>query len=299
MPTVAYDNRRFDLHSPILPVTTIAHCLQGLLTQGIARLDAQLLLLHVLQRPSHDRAWLLTHDNDTLNDMQLQQLHTFAQRRRAGEPLAYITQRKEFYGLELAVDARVLVPRPDTETLVDWALDILQPSPAGRVVDLGTGSGAIALALKHSRPGLEVHAVDYSHDALVVAQANARRLGLQVHFGQGSWLDGQQGDFHAIVSNPPYIREHDEHLPALRFEPRQALTAGPDGLDDIRTIIAQARSRLHPGGWLLLEHGYDQAPQVRTLLQAAGFTDVQSRHDLAHIERCSGGQWPVQPTAQA
>ena len=273
-------------------MTTITHCLHGLFTQGVPRLDAQLLLLHVLQRAPHDRAWLLTHDTDLLSDTQHQQLLALAQRRLAGEPLAYITGCKEFYGLELRVDARVLVPRPDTETLVEWALEVLQPSPAGRVVDLGTGSGAVALALKQARPDLAVHAVDYSHDALAVAQANAQRLGLEVHCRHGSWLQGQEGMFHAIVSNPPYIRDDDEHLPALRFEPRQALTAGRDGLDDIRTIIGQARARLHPGGWLLLEHGYDQASAVRTLLLAAGFTAVQSRQDLAGIERCSGGQWP-------
>jgi release factor glutamine methyltransferase len=140
---------------------------------------------------------------------------------------------------------------------------------------------------------LRVEAVDFSHAALAVAQVNAQRLGLAVAFSQGSWLSGTQGRFQAIVSNPPYIREDDEHLPALRFEPRQALTAGADGLDDIRTIIDQAKERLLAGGWLLFEHGYDQASEVRALLEAAGFGKVQSRLDLAGIERCSGGQWPA------
>lgn len=272
-------------------MTSIAHSIDTLLSQGLDRLDAQLLVLHVAGRPAHDRAWLLTHDTDTLPAPALANLQTLTLRRLQGEPIAYLTGHKAFYGMDLQVDARVLVPRPDTETLVDWALEVLAPTPNATVVDLGTGSGAIALALKHTRPALRVQAVDYSADALAVAQANAQRLGLEVAFAQGSWLEGVTGALHAIVSNPPYIREDDEHMPALRHEPRQALTSGADGLDDIRTIIDQARSRLLPGGWLLLEHGYDQAPAVRALLMAAGFTEVQSRQDLAGIERCSGGNW--------
>ena len=270
---------------------TVAQAQQKLRQQGLDPLDAQLLVLHVADRPVHDRAWLLSHDTDALPAEALRALQTLAQRRLQGEPVAYLTGLKAFYGLDLHVDARVLVPRPDTETLMDWALEVLAPTPAATVVDLGTGSGAIALALKHTRPALRVQAVEYSADALAVAQANAQRLGLDVAFAQGSWLTGVAGPFHAIVSNPPYIREDDEHMPALRHEPRQALTSGADGLDDIRTIIDQARSRLLPDGWLLLEHGYDQAAAVRALLMAAGFTEVQSRQDLAGVERCSGGNW--------
>jgi release factor glutamine methyltransferase len=275
-------------------VTTIAHTIGTLLSHGLERLDAQLLVLHVAGRPAHDRAWLLAHDTDTLPASALESLNALASRRLQGEPVAYLTGRKEFYGLNLAVDARVLVPRPDTETLVDWALQVLPASAS--VVDLGTGSGAIALALKHTRPALQVHAVDFSGDALAVARGNAQRLQLDVQFSQGSWLSGVAGQFHAIVSNPPYIRDDDEHMPALVHEPRQALTAGADGLDDIRTIVHQAPAHLLPGGWLLLEHGYDQATDVRALLEAAGFVSVQSRQDLAGIERCSGGQWPTQDT---
>jgi release factor glutamine methyltransferase len=275
-------------------VTTIAHTIGTLLSHGLERLDAQLLVLHVAGRPAHDRAWLLAHDTDTLPASALESLNALASRRLQGEPVAYLTGRKEFYGLNLAVDARVLVPRPDTETLVDWALQVLPASAS--VVDLGTGSGAIALALKHTRPALQVHAVDFSGDALAVARGNAQRLQLDVQFSQGSWLSGVAGRFHAIVSNPPYIRDDDEHMPALVHEPRQALTAGADGLDDIRTIVHQAPAHLLPGGWLLLEHGYDQATDVRALLEAAGFVSVQSRQDLAGIERCSGGQWPTQDT---
>lgn len=270
---------------------TVAQAQQKLRQQGLDPLDAQLLVLHVADRPVHDRAWLLSHDTDALPAEALRALQTLALRRLQGEPVAYLTGHKAFYGLDLHVDARVLVPRPDTETLMDWALEVLAPTPAATVVDLGTGSGAIALALKHTRPALRVQAVEYSADALAVAQANAQRLGLDVAFAQGSWLTGVAGPFHAIVSNPPYIREDDEHMPALRHEPRQALTSGADGLDDIRTIIDQARSRLLPDGWLLLEHGYDQAAAVRALLMAAGFTEVQSRQDLAGVERCSGGNW--------
>ncbi|QDL53728.1 peptide chain release factor N(5)-glutamine methyltransferase [Rhodoferax aquaticus] len=272
---------------------TIAQALQHCIALGLDRLDAQLLLLHLLGRAPHDRAWLLAHDADTLPPTQWATLEAAALRRVAGEPIAYLVGHKEFYGLNLELTADVLVPRPDTETLVEWALELLEPTPDVRVVDLGTGSGAIALALKATRPALQVEAVDFSHAALAVAQANAKRLKLEVAFSQGSWLSGTQGRFQVIVSNPPYIREDDEHMPALRFEPRQALTAGADGLDDIRAIIQQAPDRLLAGGWLLLEHGYDQAADVRGLLAAAGFCDVQSRRDLAGIERCSGGRWPA------
>ena len=270
----------------------ISQAIETLRTHGLDRLDAQMLLLHALGRPVHDRTWLLLHSDAMVPDLAQGWLKQAVLRRLAGEPVAYIIGHKEFYGLDLQVDARVLVPRPDTETLVDWALELLAPQPSARVVDLGTGSGAIALALKHSRPTLQVQAVDWSPGALEVAQGNAQRLNLEVDFHQGSWLAGIPGPLDVIVSNPPYIRDDDEHLPALRHEPRQALTAGVDGLDDIRTIVAQARERLRSGGWLLLEHGYDQSPAVCALLEMAGFTQVQNHNDLAGIARCSGGMWP-------
>jgi len=257
---------------------------------GLERLDAQLLLLHALGRPQNDRAWLVAHDNDTLaSDAEMRYIN-LTRRRAAGTPLAYLTGRREFYGLTLQVDARVLDPRPDTETLVDWALEHL--GAQGSVVDLGTGSGAIALALKSQRPGARVEAVDTSTEALAVAQANAQRLALDVAFHAANWLEGLQGTFDLIVSNPPYITEDDPHLEKLGHEPLLALTSGPDGLDAIRTIVAQAPAHLQPGGWLLLEHGWQQAEAVRALLTQAGFAQVQSRRDLAGIERCSGGQWP-------
>jgi len=299
-------------------IPCLSQVLSELQQQGLDRLDAQLLLLHVLGLPDAQRGWLLAHDTDPLAPAQAALLAPLVQRRLAGEPLAYLTGHKEFFGLDLQVDARVLVPRADTETLVHWALEVLQdrqvpatptpllrahPSTAQRptsdgpvLLDLGTGSAAVALAVQSSRPDLHVHATDASAEALQVAQANAQRLHLAVTFSQGSWLAAlptAAPRFDCIVSNPPYIAEADAHLSALRFEPTRALISGRDGLDDLRQIITQAPAHLQPGGWLLLEHGYDQAQRVRALLRAAGFDPVQSRRDLAGIERCSGGMWPL------
>lgn len=257
---------------------------------GIERIDAQLLHLFALGRPLHDRAWLIAHDSDELDGPVLDRLEALLQRRIAGEPLAYITGHKEFFGLPLQVDARVLDPRPDTETLVEWALERMPENTPCDVIDLGTGSGAIALALQHHRPLARVSAVDASAEALAVARANAERLQLPVHFIQSHWLQDVQGLFDLIVSNPPYIRADDPHLAALRHEPLQALASGADGLQDIRTIIMQAPTHLRAGGWLLLEHGWDQAEAVRALLAEAGWQQVQSRRDLAGIERCTGAQ---------
>jgi len=276
--------------------SSIAQALQAAARQGLERLDAQGLLLHTLGRSPHDRAWLLSHDTDALDADTLARFDQLCARRLDNEPMGYLTGWQEFFGLTLQVDDRVLVPRPDTETLVEWALQAVLGLQAPRMLDLGTGSGAVALALAHARPDAAVHAVDASADALAVAQGNARRLSLPVVFSQGSWLTGHSGTgatYALIASNPPYIPQHDPHLAALVHEPLQALAAGADGLDDIRVIIAQAPAHLDPGGWLLLEHGYDQAAAVRALLQAQGFTQVQSRRDMAGIERCSGGQWPT------
>ena len=276
------------------PNATLAAVLDHAAALGLARLDAQMLLLHALGHAPHDRAWLLAHDDVALDPDAHIRFEAALQRRLRGEPLAYITGHQEFYGLDLHVDARVLCPRADTETLVDWALAMLPPS--ARVLDLGTGSGAIALALKHQRPDLHVHARDFSAYALAAARGNAQRLRLDVSFSQGSWLDGMVGTFDAIVSNPPYIAAGDPHLAALAHEPLQALVSGADGLDDLRAIIEQAPACLAPGGWLLLEHGYDQAETVSALLLKAGFFEVQSRPDLAGIARCSGGRWLGQTT---
>ncbi len=287
-----------------MSILTVAQALHQAQASGLERLDAQLLLLHALAKSAHERAWLLSHDTDELPPAVQAALAAAVQRRAGGEPLAYITGHQEFFGLDLRVDPRVLVPRPDTETLVEWALAVLDAAsvhaelaqaPALRALDLGTGSGAIALALKASRPALDVSAVDFSFDALAVAQANAQRLGLVLQFHQGSWLTAlprPTARFDLIASNPPYIAAQDTHLAALSHEPLQALASGADGLDDIRQIISQAPAHLLPGGWLLLEHGYDQAAKVRALLLDAGFIDVQSRRDLSGIERCSGARTP-------
>lgn len=279
---------------------TVAECLRQAQTLGLARVDAQILLLHSLLCPLHDRAWLLAHDSDTLTPAQEAGWQAALQRRLRGEPVAYITGRKDFFGLTLAVDARVLDPRPDTETLVEWALACLPaPMPSTgypRILDLGTGSGAVALALQHARPDATVWAVDKSEDALAVARANAARLHLPVQFIASDWLNAvdiqRTGRFDLIVSNPPYVAEGDPHLAALTHEPLHALTSGADGLDDIRQIIAQAPACLAPGAWLLIEHGWDQAVKVQALLRSAWFEQVLSRKDLAGIERCTGARLP-------
>jgi release factor glutamine methyltransferase len=260
---------------------------------GLDRLDAQWLVLHAAARPLDDRAWLLSHDEFALDPAQWAAL---IQRRLQGEPLAYITGFRGFYGLELAVDSRVLDPRPDTETLVDWALSLDLPETA-RVIDLGTGSGAIALACKAQRPRWQVHATDLSTDALAVAQANSVRLKLPITFHQGPWFAAIEPSEHtlpfdAILSNPPYIADGDPHLDALHHEPAMALSCGVDGLNAIRSIVSEAPQFLRAGGWLLLEHGYDQAVAVQTLLREAGFQDISTRQDLSGNPRCTGGRKP-------
>ena len=273
------------------PSCSVGQAIRHAQQAGLPRLEAQMLALHALGRPTTDRAWLLLHEYDAMDNAAQQHLIASTARRTQGEPLAYITGHKAFYGLPLAVDARVLDPRDDTETLVDWVLELLDTQTPQRVIDLGTGSGAIALALQQARPQWHVHATDRSPDALAVARHNAARLQLPLQFQQASWLAGISEKFSAIVSNPPYIADGDVHLAALTHEPRQALVSGADGLDDIRCIVQQAPANLQAGAWLLLEHGYDQAEAVRGLLQAAGFNQVQSRRDLAGVERCSGGCW--------
>ena len=269
----------------------IAQALQQARGFAMSSLEAQTLLLHALGRDVHDRAWLLLHDSDELPLQTFALYNDLMQRRLAHQPLAYLTGQQDFHGLSLQVDQRVLVPRPDTETLVDWALELELPQKP-HVLDLGTGSGAIALALKNARPHWHVQAVDASEQALAVASGNAAHLQLEVSFLHSHWFLQVQGRFNLVVSNPPYIAQGDPHLPALRAEPLQALVSGADGLDDLRTITAQAPAHLLQGAWLLLEHGFDQAPAVRQLLASQGFVYVQSRKDIAGIDRCSGGQWP-------
>ena len=275
--------------APNEPLGTIAVALLRAQKHGIAKVDARILLLHCLGIDTTNAAWLVAHDADPITTAIADAFGELCARRRAGEPVAYIVGHKAFYGLRLRVDKRVLDPRDDTETLVDWALELLPKDCS--LLDLGTGSGAVALAIQSKRPDAQVHASDASAQALEVATGNAARLKLKVQFHQGNWLQAV-GDakFDLIVSNPPYIAAADPHLAALTHEPLSALASGADGLDDIRHIVAQASVHLQAGGWLLLEHGHDQAAAVCVLLQAAGFTQVQSRPDLAGIARCSGGQ---------
>lgn len=281
------------LHPPM----TLAQTLQQGRALGLTLLDAQLLLLHALQRDDAGRTWLLTHDTDTLDAASWQRWQALVQRRLHGEPVAYLLGRREFFGLSLMVDRRVLDPRPDTETLVEWALALLPTLGKSPIVaDLGTGSGAIACAIAHHARHAQIWASDASNEALVVAQHNARQLQLPVHFVQGHWFDAfatlpEPPQFDLIVSNPPYIPAEDPHLPALQHEPLLALTSGIDGLDAIRTLVQQAPQWLKPGGWLLLEHGYDQSEAVQALMRQRGFTNIQGRADLAGIIRCSGGMW--------
>ena len=275
------------------PALTLDQALREAQQQGLERLDAQLLLLHALGRDAHDRAWLIAHDQHRMHAAEASRFASLVQHRRDGQPVAYLLGEREFFGLRLQVDARVLDPRPDTETLVEWALSHLPSEADARVLDLGTGSGAIALAVQHARPRAEVWAVDASAEALTVAGANAQRLGLPLHLRHGHWFAPVTGRFDLILSNPPYLAEGDPHLAALQHEPRQALVAGADGLDDLRHIVQAAPAHLRPGAWLLLEHGHDQAVAVRALLAGAGFGQVQSRADLAGIARCSGGRWPT------
>lgn len=272
---------------------SVGACLARARQLGIARLDAQLLLAHVL---GCSRTWLLAHDDAPVPDTRA--VDALWARRAAGEPLAYLVGAREFHGLALHVTPAVLVPRPDTETVVDWAIELLRPAVRPRVADLGTGSGAIALALKHAVPGADVHACDQSLAALDVARDNGRRLGLAVTWHAGSWwqafepIGGGSTAFDLAVANPPYLAEDDPHLASLRHEPRAALVPArspADALSDLEALIREAPTHLAPGGWLLLEHGDQQAPAVRERLSAAGFDRIQTRPDLAGRPRASGG----------
>lgn len=273
---------------------TVAGLLAAARGRGVERLDAQLLLAHLLQRP---RSWLLAHDDAVPVPAEAQAFEAALRRRADGVPLAYLTGEREFHGLGLRVTPDVLDPRPDTETLVDWALELLGPGgalaglAAPEVVDLGTGSGAIALALKHRCPRARLSAVDASPAALAVARANGARLGIDVDWRLGDWLDGAAAAFDCIVSNPPYVATDDPHWPGLRHEPREALAAGPAGLDALERIVDSAPRHLRPGGWLLLEHGAGQAVAVNGRLAARGFVDIGHRQDLSGHTRCTGARW--------
>jgi release factor glutamine methyltransferase len=251
-------------------------------------LENRILLCHAL---GMTRVGLITQSERALTEAEAAALASLVQRRVDGEPIAYIVGQREFYGLDFKVSDAVLIPRPDTELVVELALERL--AVGGRVLDMGTGSGAIAVALAHTRRDARVTALDLSEAALEVARANAAANGAAVRFLRSDWFAALDGEtFDVIASNPPYIAAGDEHLAQgdLRFEPVGALTDHADGLSALRVIVAGARKHLAANGWLLLEHGYDQAAHVRALLDAAGYTEVQSWRDLSGIERASGGR---------
>jgi release factor glutamine methyltransferase len=259
-------------------------------------MEARLLLQQVL---GVNRAWLIANANDVLQTNRDEEFQALLTRRLAGEPIAYLIQQREFYGLQLRVSPATLIPRPDSETLVDAALEKI-PHPSARpitVLDLGTGSGAIALAIAHNRPQASLLAVDASEAALAVAQDNARQLNLSnVQFALSDWYAKlAERRFDVIVSNPPYIAQTDPHLSQgdLRFEPLSALAAGLDGLDDIRQITEQGLIHLKPQGWLMLEHGFDQSAAVRDLMAQAGLVEIATRQDLGGNDRVTLGKNPL------
>ena len=266
---------------------------------GLPRAEARRLLASLTGQPL---TWIMAHGDDPADPDTTARFQTLAERRRAGEPLAYLLGQQEFYGRPFTVSPAVLIPRADTETLVETALEQLLLLRQQRravplsLLELGTGSGIIAITLALEAPDTEVHAVERSPEALAMAQQNAKALGAdRIHWHAGSWWQALASPrrFDLIVSNPPYIAAGDHHLQQgdLRFEPPQALAAGPDGLDDLRIIIGGAPAHLSPGGGLLLEHGYDQETPVQALLRDAGFAEVFTRRDLAGQPRVSGGRW--------
>ncbi len=289
--------------SPLLPgepAVDTAPSIDDLIRHSqLPRAEARRLLASLTGQPL---TWIMAHGDDPADPDTTARFQTLAERRRAGEPLAYLLGQQEFYGRPFTVSPAVLIPRADTETLVETALEQLLLLRQQRrtvplsLLELGTGSGIIAITLALEAPDTEVHAVERSPEALTMAQRNAKALGAhRIHWHAGSWWQALACPrrFDLIVSNPPYIAANDHHLQQgdLRFEPPQALAAGPDGLDDLRIIIGGAPTHLNPGGWLLLEHGYDQEAPVQALLRDAGFADVFTRRDLAGQPRVSGGQW--------
>ena len=257
-----------------------------------ARLEAEMLLAHALDRP---RSWFYTHGGELLEPRDAEQYEALMRRRERGEPVAQIIGHRGFWSLDLSVTADTLIPRPETERLVELALERLPPGETQRVLDLGTGTGAIALAIASERPLAEVTAVDASAAALAVAQENARDAELHLHLRllAGDWFAPVAGErFHLVASNPPYIADDDPHLKQgdLRFEPRSALASGPDGLDDLRRITRDAPAHLLPGGWLLVEHGHDQGAAVRALFAEAGLESVATERDLEQRDRVTLGR---------
>jgi release factor glutamine methyltransferase len=286
----------------------VATEISQLIAEGVARLE------RVAANPRHEaeillgaalgksRAWLIAHAEERILDCEAtDRFEAHVTRRAQGEPIAYILREKEFWSLPLEVTPDVLIPRPETELVVELALTHLPPDADARVLDLAAGSGAIALALAQELPRARVVGTDISDAAVLLARRNAGRLHLaNVDFRAGNWFEPVAGErFDIIVSNPPYIAQGDARVEQAvrRFEPHDALFSGPDGLEALRTIASQAGSHLGPGGWLVLEHGDRQGPAVRDLLVAGGFTDVATHRDLADLERCTEGRWSGHPEA--
>ncbi len=294
------------------PLLTAADWIQRARQHGLTLWECQSLMLKALTQAQGNRAWLYTHDQICLSQQQSEAFWADVQRRLDHVPLAYITHENCFYGLTLQVDERVLDPRSDTETLVDWALEILHQkievsthslqsstsignakNQTLRVVDLGCGSGAIALALKAHAPSVEVWAVDSSPGALALCEHNAKSLGLTLTLQESNWLEALGSTrFELIVSNPPYIAPGDPHLAKLGHEPVSALVSADGGMADIRRIAKTALEHLQPQGWLLLEHGHDQSERVQSTLAQWGYLNIHTRPDLAGIPRCTGAQRP-------
>ena len=255
------------------------------------KLESEILLAYVIHRP---RSYLYTWPERTLEAQQLTKFQSLIERRSSGEPIAYITEEREFWGLPLRVSPATLIPRPETERLVEIALQQIPENESWQIADLGTGSGALALAIASERPLCQIVATDISEDALCIAEQNRKVLTLEnVRFVQGRWFEPLNGiRFDLVVSNPPYVAEKDPHLLEgdLRFEPQQALSSGPDGLDAIRTILSSAKSHMKPDAWLILEHGYDQGSTVMALFKQYGFTQVFCHADYADRERATVGQ---------
>lgn len=253
------------------------------------RLDAEILLAHSLGK---NRSWLITWPENTPDETQLQQFHQLLQQRLQGRPIAHLTGEREFWSLPLRVTADTLIPRPDTELMVEQILLHYPVEPAIQLLDLGTGSGAIALALAHERPGWQITASDRSEAALQVAQRNTEQLGLNITFKHSDWFSALQGrTFDVIASNPPYIPQADPHLSQgdVRFEPISALASGDDGLDAIRHICATAAGFLKPGGQLFIEHGYDQKAKIHDIFHKNQFHSILQHHDLAGNPRLTSG----------
>ena len=274
--------------------THLTASLDALVRGAAGRIDqseARLLMAHALQKPP---AWLFAHGDEAAGLEICTRFRALVDARASGQPIAYLTGRRSFWDLDLRVTPDTLIPRADTELLVELALARVPPALACSVADLGTGSGAVALAIARNRPATDVIATDSSVAALQVARANAQDHGIgNVEFRHGSWFAPLAGRrFHLIASNPPYIADRDPHLERgdLRFEPASALASGPDGLDAIREIVGHAADYLFDGGWLLLEHGWEQGAAVRALLAAAGFEEIQSACDLEQRERVSLGR---------